>query len=103
MALGRWCGFCGRVVIGLVFLGRGNHVVRDIMGFLGVERFNSWVRTVVGGREVEVYVTEPLATSPLVALSLYYRLARSLGVPGDAVREVLDYAKELAERLVLMH
>ncbi|WP_460172692.1 precorrin-8X methylmutase [Vulcanisaeta sp. JCM 14467] len=70
----------GRVVIGLVFLGRGNHVVRDIMGFLGVGRFNSWVRTVVGGREVEVYVTEPLATSPLVALSLYYRLARALGV-----------------------
>ncbi|AAK42464.1 PRK05782 family protein [Saccharolobus solfataricus] len=67
-----------RIVIGLVFLGRGNHVFRDIMGELGIQRLNSWVVSKISGKEVELYVTEPLSSSPLIGLALYYRLARAL-------------------------
>ncbi|QGA53466.1 precorrin-8X methylmutase [Sulfolobus sp. E5-1-F] len=69
-----------RVIIGLVFLGRGNHVFRDIMGELGIQKLNSWELGKVSGKEVELYVTEPLSSSPLIGLALYYRLARALDV-----------------------
>lgn len=79
-----------RIVIGLVFLGRGNHVFRDIMEFIKVNRLNDWVKTNIYGKEVYIYVTEPLASSPLVTLSLYYRLARALKLFPDITNVVED-------------
>ncbi|AGJ61593.1 Precorrin isomerase [Sulfolobus islandicus LAL14/1] len=78
-----------RVIIGLVFLGRGNHVFRDIMGELGIQRLNSWEVSKISGKEVEFYVTEPLSSSPLIGLALYYRLARAL----DAL-PTLEYTED---------
>ncbi|WP_338603729.1 precorrin-8X methylmutase [Sulfolobus tengchongensis] len=69
-----------KIVIGLVFLGRGNHVFRDILEYVKITRLNKWERTKINGKEVDLYITEPLASSPLVMLSLYYRLARALGI-----------------------
>ncbi|MDT7862354.1 MAG: precorrin-8X methylmutase [Saccharolobus sp.] len=79
-----------RIVIGLVFLGRGNHVFKDIMEFIKVNRLNNWVKTNIYGKEVYIYVTEPLASSPLVTLSLYYRLARALKLFPDITNVVED-------------
>ncbi|ACR40751.1 precorrin-8X methylmutase [Saccharolobus islandicus] len=78
-----------KVIIGLVFLGRGNHVFRDIMGELGIQRLNSWEVSMISGKEVEFYVTEPLSSSPLIGLALYYRLARAL----DAL-PTLEYTED---------
>lgn len=79
-----------RIVIGLVFLGRGNHVFRDIMEFIKVNKLNNWIKTNIYGKEVYIYVTEPLASSPLVTLSLYYRLARALNLFPDITNVVED-------------
>ncbi len=69
-----------RIIIGLVFLGRGNHVFKDIMSYIKVNRLNTWTKTQLNDYIIEVYVTEPLASSPLVALSLFYRLARAINL-----------------------
>ncbi|MGC9052050.1 precorrin-8X methylmutase, partial [Pyrobaculum sp.] len=92
-----------RVVIALAFLGRGNHVVRDILGELGVEpgmwaisKFGNWV-----------YVTPPLGDSPLCFSALLARIRRALGGGGVELRvaepEEIDNSsmRYVAERLGL--
>lgn len=65
----------GPVIIALAFLGAGNHVVRDILGELGVE-MGKWQMSKFGKL---VYVTEPLGNSPLVFNALLSRVKRALG------------------------
>lgn len=67
-----------RIVFALAFLGRGNHIAKDIMGALGIEmEFYSWKKTVWKGKEIQVYFTRPLADSHLVRLALLSRISRA--------------------------
>ncbi|WP_054855135.1 hypothetical protein [Vulcanisaeta sp. JCM 16161] len=85
-----------RFIIALAFLGRGNHVVRDIMSSLGVSEFNKWVRATFGDGEVEVYVTEPLSGSVLVRAALLYRITRALN-PGTGPTNNIMSPEEIYE------
>jgi len=68
-----------RLIFALAFLGPGTHVIRDIMGSLGVDRFNEWVKVPVRYGDVMIYFTEPLGSSNLVKLALYGRVRGALG------------------------
>lgn len=67
-----------KFIFALAFLGRGNHVAKDIMGSFGVSEFQKWEEAQYDGKKVEVYFTRPLADSPLVKLSLFYRISRAV-------------------------
>ena len=86
-----------RILIGLVFLGRGNHVFRDIMNYIKIDQLNTWSKTTINGKQVEIYVTEPLASSPLVTLSLYYRLSRALNL-FPSLEDIIEDPYEIEER-----
>jgi precorrin-8X/cobalt-precorrin-8 methylmutase len=76
-----------RLIFALAFLGPGTHVVRDIMGSLGVERFGEWVRVPLRDGDVQVYFTEPLGSSNLTKLALHGRILRALGDQGESFIE----------------
>lgn len=99
----------GKVVVVLAFLGRGNHVMRDIMGELGVGEFNRWVKAKYGGREVNIYVTKPLSDSELVKLALVMRVRAALDfdqgpsyaydpeeIERDSMKHVRQIVREIA-------
>ncbi len=79
-----------RFVIALAFLGRGNHVVRDIMSSLGVPEFGKWVRVSYGGSEVEVYITEPLSNSALVRAALLRRIILALNIQDMPIGSIIN-------------
>lgn len=91
-----------RIVFALAFLGRGNHVFKDIAGSLNVKELEKWSKVSVGGREVEVYFTRPLADSALVHASLKLRVLRALGLnlkgyltdPEEIEERSMDIAEE---------
>lgn len=67
-----------RVVFALAFLGRGNHIAKDIMGSLGLNmEFYTWKKTNWKGKEIEVYFTKPLADSQLVKIALLSRVSKA--------------------------
>ncbi|MGC9104942.1 MAG: precorrin-8X methylmutase [Thermoprotei archaeon] len=70
-----------RIVFALAFLGRGNHVFRDIAGSLGVEELETWKEVEVEGKRIQVYFTRPLADSPLVQAALKLRVLKALDLP----------------------
>lgn len=80
-----------RFIFALAFLGRGNHVARDIMGSFNVSEFGKWQKAVYEGREIEVYFTKPLAESSLVKLALLYRISSALE------REAYNYVEDPEE------
>lgn len=83
-------------VFALAFLGRGNHVAKDIMGEIGVSEFNQWTRVKYGDREISVYFTRPLADSELVRLALFYRVKGAFD-NGERVDYIED-PEEIDER-----
>lgn len=67
-----------RIVFALAFLGRGNHIAKDIMGSLGLNmEFYAWRKTIWKGKEIEVYFTKPLADSQLVRIALLSRISKA--------------------------
>ncbi|MCI4455336.1 MAG: precorrin-8X methylmutase [Sulfolobus sp.] len=70
-----------RIVFALAFLGRGNHVFRDIAGSLGIDTLDEWKEVEVEGRKISVYLTRPLADSALVQSALRLRVMKALDVP----------------------
>ncbi|AWR96296.1 precorrin-8X methylmutase [Acidianus sulfidivorans JP7] len=67
-----------RIVFALAFLGRGNHIAKDIMGSLGLEmEFYTWKKTNWKGKEIEVYFTRPLADSYLVKIAILSRISKA--------------------------
>lgn len=80
-----------KFIFALAFLGRGNHVARDIMGSFNVSEFYKWQRTTYEGKEIQVYFTKPLADSSLVKLALLYRIASALE------RETYNYVEDPEE------
>ncbi|BBD72436.1 bifunctional sirohydrochlorin cobalt chelatase/precorrin-8X methylmutase [Sulfodiicoccus acidiphilus] len=95
-----------RVVFALAFLGRGNHVARDVMGFLGVQEFERWEEANFHGKKFEAYFTKPLADSQLVKLALSLRISRALGGrkeeyvedPMEIEERSLEFAKEIVTK-----
>ncbi|WP_054857078.1 precorrin-8X methylmutase [Vulcanisaeta sp. JCM 16159] len=77
-------------MIALAFLGPGNHVIRDIMGSLGVQEFNRWVRASWSDYEFEVYVTRPLIDSALVKEALLMRIVNALNTSVNVGRYIMD-------------
>lgn len=67
-----------KFIFALAFLGRGNHVAKDIMGSLNANEFYKWSKATYEGKEIQVYFTKPLADSNLVRLALLYRIASAL-------------------------
>ena len=86
-----------RVVFALAFLGRGNHVARDVMGELGVSEFGVWREAWWRGRRVEVFFTRPLSDSHLVRAALLHRVLQAVGRGLDGA-EVLEDPLEIHER-----
>ncbi|PVU74893.1 precorrin-8X methylmutase [Acidianus hospitalis] len=84
-----------KFIFALAFLGRGNHVAKDIMGSFGVNEFYKWEEAQYEGRKVKVYFTRPLADSPLVKLSLLYRI--SSAVRKDNYFNFLEDPEEIEE------
>ena len=86
-------------VFALTFLGRGNHVARDIMGELNAKEFYKWERTTYKGKEIYVYFTRPLADSQLVKLALFYRVKTAF--PQERINYVED-PEEIEERSMIL-
>jgi len=92
-----------RIVFALAFLGRGNHVAKDIMGSLGVEKFESWEDASFEGNWFKAYFTRPLADSNLVKIAMMLRIWRAFDDghrkyvenPTDIEDNSMDVAKEL--------
>ena len=84
------------IVFALAFLGRGNHVFRDIAGSLGVSELEKWKEIEVEGKRVKVYFTRPLANSPLVRTALKLRVLRAF-TNGERKKYVTD-PEEIEER-----
>ncbi|EZQ10703.1 MULTISPECIES: precorrin-8X methylmutase [Acidianus] len=87
-----------KFIIGLVFLGRGNHIYNDIMGeMIGrpVE-IEKWINITLNGKEISFYFTETLARSPLVRTALLYRLLKPLNLFSTA--EFVENPEEIEER-----
>ncbi len=84
-----------KFIFALAFLGRGNHVAKDIMGSFGVTEFYKWVDGKYEGNNVKVYFTRPLADSPLVKLALFYRI--SSAVRKDEEFNFLEDPEEIEE------
>ncbi|WP_236749001.1 precorrin-8X methylmutase [Acidianus manzaensis] len=78
-----------KIVFSLAFLGRGNHIAKDIMGSLGLEmEFYTWKKTNWKGKDIEVYFTRPLADSNLVKIALLSRISRAFNeIHVDAVED----------------
>ncbi|MGC8544053.1 MAG: precorrin-8X methylmutase, partial [Vulcanisaeta sp.] len=95
-----------RFVLALAFLGKGNHVVRDIMSSLGVSEFGKWVRVSYGGNEVEVYVTEPLSNSALFRVAFLRRIILALSNQDIAVNSIVNpgeiYEESFGEALKIV-
>jgi precorrin-8X/cobalt-precorrin-8 methylmutase len=88
-----------RFVFALAFLGRGNHVIRDIMGALGVSEFNRWVSVKWGTHSVEVYFTKPLSDSYLVRVSFLNRVMRAIAMDeGEELTYSISEPLEIYER-----
>ncbi|QIW25374.1 precorrin-8X methylmutase [Sulfolobus sp. S-194] len=83
------------IVFALAFLGRGNHVAKDIMGSFGVSEFYKWVKSTYEGKEINVYFTKPLADSNLVKLALFYRVSTAFP---QQENEYIEDPEEIEER-----
>lgn len=96
-----------RIIFALAFLGRGNHVFKDIAGSLNVDELEKWTKVNIGGKEIEVYFTRPLADSVLVHISLKLRVMRALGLgvegylsdPEEIEERSMDIAEEHARKI----
>jgi precorrin-8X/cobalt-precorrin-8 methylmutase len=85
------------IIIGLAFLGRGNHVYNDIMGEMGVKKIGEWEKTFFNGKEASLYLTEPVGPSVLIGLALYLRILRALNVKD---RMYIDNPNEIEENSI---
>ncbi|WP_231112458.1 precorrin-8X methylmutase [Stygiolobus azoricus] len=83
-------------VFALAFLGRGNHVAKDIMGEIGASEFYQWTMTKYKDKEINVYFTRPLADSELVKLALFYRVKNAFDT--DERQEYIEDPEEIEER-----
>lgn len=84
-----------KIVFALAFLGRGNHVAKDIMGNFNATEFYTWTKSTYQGKDIEVYFTKPLADSNLVKLALFYRIAKAF--PKEE-NEYVEDPEEIEER-----
>ncbi|BCU70892.1 bifunctional sirohydrochlorin cobalt chelatase/precorrin-8X methylmutase [Stygiolobus caldivivus] len=87
-------------VFALAFLGRGNHVARDIMGEVGASEFYQWTKTKYKDRDINVYFTRPLADSELVKLALFYRVKGAFQTGEEP--DYIEDPEEIEERTMNM-
>ncbi|BFH72278.1 precorrin-8X methylmutase [Sulfurisphaera javensis] len=97
-----------KIIFALAFLGRGNHVARDIMGSFNVTEFQTWTKSTYNGKEIEVYFTKPLADSELVKLALFYRIFKAFSYgtfnyvedPEEIEEKTMNYIRDkVSEKL----
>jgi precorrin-8X/cobalt-precorrin-8 methylmutase len=88
-----------KIIIGLAFLGRGNHIYKDIMGELGITEIGKWVKVNYEGKEVEIFMTEPLANSPLVNLALFLRVLKAFQ-KSLVSEEYVEYPQDIEENSI---
>jgi len=81
------------IIFSLAFLGRGNHVYKDIMSEIGVQLIGNWEKVRIEDKEVRVYITEPIGKSPLVWQAILYRVIRAL----EGVKEQKNYIEDPEE------